>query len=108
MNATATNDTKPFAVSVPGDLVSTTTDALRQQLAALLEPAGAPPPWRTLQLDLTHASMVDSVGLNLIVTILRAVQNHGGKMQIKLTSPNVLRTFQFTRLNQHIELIQQN
>ena len=108
MNATATNDTKPFTVTVPGDLVSTTTDALRLQLAALLEPTGSPPPWRTLQLDLTRANMVDSMGLNLIVTILRAVQNHGGKMQVALTSLNVLRTFQFTRLNQHIELIQRS
>jgi len=49
--------------------------------------------------------MVDSVGLNLIVTLLKRVQQRGGRMQIAYSSPNIFRTFTFTRLDKHVELV---
>ena len=49
--------------------------------------------------------MVDSVGLNLIVTLLKRVSKSGARMQIAYSSPNVLRTLTFTRLDKHVELV---
>jgi len=91
---------------VPGDLVSTNADALRDEINSLLETAGgAPRKWDAFILDLTAAKMVDSVGLNLVVSLLKRVQVRGAKMQVSYSSPNILRTFTFTRLDKHIKLV---
>jgi anti-anti-sigma factor len=107
MKASINEAEKIIAVEISGDLTSTNAEALRQKLAPLLAPAvgSQPAACQQFRLSLINARMVDSVGLNLIVSILRAVQAGGGKMQVCYGSQNVLRTFQFTRLDQHIELI---
>ena len=97
---------KLLTVLVPGNLVSTTVEALRNAVNSLLDwPAGQPVPWQTLKLDLTAARMVDSAGLNLVVAILRAVRRVGGRMQVAYSDTNVHRTLVFTRLDRHVELI---
>ena len=99
-------DTLTHTIAWSGDLTSTNAAALRERVRDFLDAApGATVNWHTLRLELGTARMVDSVGLNLIVTILRAVQKAGRKMQVAYTNQNVFRTFQFTRLDQHIELI---
>jgi anti-anti-sigma factor len=100
------SDHKILTVRVPGDILSTNAEALRKEIFTLLEsPDGSAQKWHTLKLELVAAKMVDSVGLNLIVTLLKAVQKNGGKMQVLYSSPNIHRTFVFTRLDQHIELV---
>jgi len=95
-----------LTVYVTGDLTSTNAEALRGEMGGLPEaPGGAPQKWNTLKLDLTAAQMVDSVGLNLIVTLLKRVQKCGARMQIACSSPNVLRTLTFTRLDTHVDLV---
>jgi len=49
--------------------------------------------------------MVDSVGLNLVVTVLKHVQKRGARMRVAYSALNVLRTFTFTRLDKHLELV---
>ncbi|MEY4916336.1 MAG: hypothetical protein RL616_249 [Verrucomicrobiota bacterium] len=106
MKTTLDEKNKLLTVWLSGDLTSTNADALRAKLTEVLEPTmGKPPGWQQLRLDLPAAKMVDSVGLNLVVTILRAVQKVGGKMSVRYRNPNVLRTFEFTRLVQHIEMV---
>ena len=100
------SDTFTHNVAWSGDLISTNAAALREQLRNVLEPAaGSSFEWHLIRLELNSARMVDSVGLNLVVSLLRAVQKADRKMQVTYTNPNVLRTFQFTRLDQQIELI---
>jgi anti-anti-sigma factor len=95
-----------LTVTLKGDLVSTAADQVRGQMTALLEtPTSPDATWKLFRLDLVTAKMVDSVGLNFIITILKAVQKNGAKMQILYTNQNVHRTFLFTRLDQHIELV---
>lgn len=106
MKTTFDDSSKILTVQVPGDLISTSADGLRSSLGSLLAPTPTRTvPWEKLRLDLSAASMVDSVGLNLVVTILRAVQKLNARLQISYTSPNVLRTFKFTRLDQHVDLV---
>jgi anti-anti-sigma factor len=89
-----------------GDLTSTTAASVRATVQFLFElPEGQPVPWKVLQLDLNAAQKVDSVGLNLIVNIFKAVQKAGGKMQIICTNQNVHRTLLFTRLDKFAEVV---
>jgi anti-anti-sigma factor len=99
MNSTF-SDTS-LALKVSGDLVSTNAEIFRKEVGGLLASAdGAGRKWSLFSLDLTAAKMVDSVGLNLVVALLKRVQERGAKLQIAYTNPNVLRTFVFTRLEQ--------
>jgi len=49
--------------------------------------------------------MIDSVGLNFVVTILKAVQANKGKLEVVYANPNVHRTLLFTRLDKHATLV---
>jgi anti-anti-sigma factor len=97
---------RTVTLCVPGDLISTNVETFRNEADVLLETdAGTSRPERIFILDLTAAKMVDSAGLNLVVSLLKRVQRQGAKMQIRYSSPNILRTFNFTRLDKHIELV---
>jgi anti-anti-sigma factor len=97
--------TNVLTVTLSGDLTSTSAEQLRPPINTLLDQPK--PAWSLFRLELTGAKMVDSVGLNLIVSILKLVQQRGAKMQIVCANTNVHRTFLFTRLDKQIELIKQ-
>ena len=95
-----------LSVTIPGDILSTNADTLHEEIFALLESAPVKAgQWNTLKLDLTGARMVDSVGLNLIVSIIRAVKSRPAKMEATLSSANIHRTFQFTCLDKQMTLM---
>jgi len=97
---------KVLSIAIPGDILSTNADALREELFGLLE---SPPvkngDWTLLKLDLTAAQMVDSVGLNLIVALVRVVKNRQANMETTISSSNIHRTFLFTRLDKQMNLL---
>lgn len=97
---------KTLRIEVPGDVLSTNADTLREEIFGLLDSTTVKQAaWDTLKLDLTAAQMVDSVGLNLIVAIIRAVKTRNGKVVTTIKSPNIHRTFLFTRLDKQMELV---
>jgi anti-anti-sigma factor len=49
--------------------------------------------------------MIDSVGLNLVVSLLKTVQKRGATLQVATTDQNILRTLAFTRLDKQLELV---
>jgi anti-anti-sigma factor len=100
-------ENKTLTYHLAGDLVSTSTARVRDELASLLAAdASKSPDWKFFRLNLTTTDRVDSAGLNLIVALLKAVQKAGAKMQIVYSNANLLRLLQFTRLDQCVELIQ--
>jgi anti-anti-sigma factor len=106
MNVPSNPTLKVLTLRVPGDLISTNAEALRNEAGTLLEPVeGAARQWDVFKLDLSLAQMIDSVGLNLVVTLVKRVQKLGARMQITYSNPNILRTFNFTRLDKHVELV---
>jgi len=106
MNSNLDLENKLLTVHVSGDLISTNAEKLRIGICELLKASeGAPQKWNTFQLDLTGAKMIDSVGLNVIVAVLKRVRQRAAKMQITYSDPNVFRTFTFTRLDKHLELV---
>ena len=112
MNATMTTLTHQLDVNagvlniiIPGDILSTNADTLRDELFGLLESTPIQTgTWDVLKLDLTGAQMVDSVGLNLIVSVVRAVKARHGKVEATIRSTNIHRTFSFTRLDKQINV----
>ena len=110
MNSTMNHQLDPreklLTLTIPGDILSTNADGLREEIFGVLEsPAIKNAEWNTLKLDLKAAQMVDSVGLNLIVALIRAVQQRQVKIQTVISSSNIQRTFLFTRLDKQMEII---
>ena len=98
--------TKVLEIVVPGDILSTNVDALRVELFELLErPDIARADWSVLRLDLADAQMVDSMGLNLIVALVRMLQTRGVRLEVRVLNLNIQRTFMFTRLDKQLDLI---
>lgn len=89
-------------LEVGGDILSTNVDFLRQDLSSLLEASKAA---TVFELRLPNTKMVDSAGLNLLVWFIKSVRARGGVVRIALSDRNVLRTFQFTRLDREIEIV---
>jgi anti-anti-sigma factor len=92
--------------TVPGNVLSTNAEQLR---GAIFEVLNGPEVRQmgsgTVELDLRRASMVDSVGLNLLVAILKKVKALGSRTRFLVRDNSVARTFQFTRLNEHAEVV---
>jgi len=106
MNMAHHSDAIVAIIHAPGDLTSTTVEPVRLAADKLLMPDSVlAQGWTILRLELTTAKMIDSVGLNLLVSILKRVQKRGASMQIVCPDPNVKRTLAFTRLDHHIKLI---
>ena len=98
-------ETQTLSLTIAGDVLSTNADVIRSEINRLLEAGDSPTDWKKFKLDLTAAKMVDSVGLNLIVNLLKRLQARGATLQVIYSSQNLLRTFVFTRLDKCIELV---
>jgi len=96
---------KTLRLEFPGDVLSTNVDSLRTELMAAIESFPTPPPWEVLELDLRSAQMIDSAGLNLIVGIIRVIDQRSRKTRALISNPNIQRTFLFTRLDRHLEMV---
>lgn len=106
MNTNLDINEKILTLRVPGDLISTNVEALHSEINGLLGPANiSSQSWNIFRLDLSSTTMVDSVGLNLIVTVLKRVQTREAKMQIAYSSQHVLRALTFTRIDKYVELM---
>jgi anti-anti-sigma factor len=87
----------------PGDVLSTNAGKFKEQALAAIE--ANPLGWDSLEADLSAARMVDSVGLNLLVTLIKTSQAHGRNMRIRSSSSHVRRALRFTRLDQMAEVV---
>lgn len=93
-------------VRLPGDVLSTNVDALSKSFTEMLNsPTVSGGKWTRLVLDISQAKMVDSMGLNLIVSLVRQVKNRGARLEVRISNPNIHRTFLFTRMDQQVDLV---
>jgi anti-anti-sigma factor len=102
---TATRDSSQWTLRIQGDLLSTNAKEVRDAVSDLLAQPEQFRSLKSLLLDVSSARMIDSVGLNLIVAILRAVKQAGAEMKIRQGDPNVQRILLFTRLDQQVEIL---
>lgn len=87
--------------TVAGDILSTTAPLLRKELAELLQDH----PGTELEIDLRAASMIDSVGLNLLVWVWKTMKERNGILRVRTSNPNIERLLRFTRLSNYIEVV---
>lgn len=106
MKHTLDSHTKTLTLVVPNDIISTNAAALRTEIFTILESeAISRANWETLQLDLRAANMIDSMGLNLLVSIIKLARTRQSKIVGVIANQNVQRALCFTRLNTQMELI---
>ena len=106
MKHTLDLQSKTLTLVVPGDVISTNADSIRKEAFGILESEViARADWQTLQLDLRAANMIDSMGLNLLVSIIKLARTRNSRVVGLITNPNVQRALCFTRLNTQMELI---
>ncbi len=96
--------TQTMRLVIPGDVLSTNVDQLRQAIATAVANGVPGQKWETLEFDLRTAKMIDSAGLNLLVSIVRQIEPTGRKLRALIMNPNIHRTLLFTRLDKHMEL----
>lgn len=95
-----------LTVVVPGDLLSTTVDGIRQDFSAVLEePAVKRVKVKLVEFDLSEAKMMDSAGLNLLVSFVKLGRGLGFTVRVVVTSPTLLRVLQFTRIDKLVEIV---
>ena len=49
--------------------------------------------------------MIDSVGLNLVVSLYKEAKKNNAKTTAAISNPNIQRTSLFTRLDTHIQVV---
>ena len=101
MNQVLDKQNGTLQLKVDGDVLSTNVDTLRRDIFGAIEGGD---PWTTLQLDLTSAKMIDSAGLNLIVSVLKNAKQKNATVTARISSTHIQRTFAFTRLDQQIQV----
>ena len=85
-----------------GDVLSSNIDSIRTAIEKLFTQTTHP---KMLHLDLRAARLIDSVGLNLIVTFIRRIKQCGGTARITVGNSAVRRILAFTRIDQHAEVV---
>jgi anti-anti-sigma factor len=96
--------TNVLTLPIRENLLSTNAAAFREKISRELDAASAARP-DMVEVDLRGAQIVDSVGLNLIVMVIKRAQAWGGKIRLLVDDANVCRTFRFTRLDTHAEIV---
>lgn len=93
-------------ITIRRDILSTGVRGLFEQLAALQkDPNVERSSWRSLELDLTGAKMIDSMGLNFLVHVVKWSEERKAKAKIVIRDKNLDRLLRFTRMNEHAEVV---
>jgi anti-anti-sigma factor len=91
---------------IEGDVLSTNADSIRKVVNDFLERPAEIAGMKGFTVDLLTAKVIDSVGLNLIVELLRACRQAGCRLQVRHRNANVQRILMFTRLDQMLDVQQ--
>lgn len=98
-------DAHTLQIQIRGDVVGSSVAKVRHAFLELVDRqdirlAG----WRLLKLDLTEVARIDSLGLDLCLTILREVQLRSGSLHVTVSNPDIHRSFVFMGLDQQMKL----
>ena len=101
------NDEKIVNLTIPGDILSSNVDSVRESIFDIIDSEElASKGYRKITLDLTAAKMIDSAGLNLLVSVLKAAKSKNAAVAARVANPHIQRTFSFTRLDKLIKIEQ--
>jgi len=88
-------------VVVSGELDLTTSEALQQHVAVLVDPR------RVVVMDLRDVTFMDSTGLRALWTIQQRLISNGGKLRLQSPSASVRHVIDVTRLDGAFDVIQE-
>jgi anti-anti-sigma factor len=84
----------------PGqDIVSSMVPDLKNELNSLLDEDP-----QELRLDLSGTTMMDSIGIGVVIATHNSMKKKGGKLVVCNVSENILKLFKSMRLDQHLNL----
>ncbi len=87
------------------DVLSTNVDRLKDQIDKIMElPVVKSANLQKLVLDMKLVKMVDSMGLNLLVNLVKSEKNKGRIVSALVTSLHLHRTLLFTRMDKQMEI----
>lgn len=87
------------------DILSTNVDRLKDQVDKLLElPQIKSATISKLVLDMKLVKMVDSMGLNFLVNLVKSQKNLGRSIDALVMSLHLHRTLLFTRMDKQMEI----
>lgn len=84
----------------PGqDIISSMVQQFKQELGNLIsENPGE------LRIDLSGTTMMDSIGIGLVIATHNSMKKNGGKLVLLNASENIVKLFKTMRLDQHLNL----
>ena len=93
-------------IRIPGDIKSTTVNELQRDIFALFNDLAVRNlPTATVEFVATEAKLFDSLGLNLVVGLLKAVKQRDEKMRLRIASRTVYLTCLAVALERQMELV---
>jgi anti-sigma B factor antagonist len=93
------NTASTATVRVPNDIDTSTVGELKPQLLISLREHGP-----TLILDMASVQFIDSMGLGMLVSILKEARNAGGTVHLVNLTREVMRLLQITGLERVFEI----
>lgn len=91
-------------VAIPFDIVSTRIDELQSLLPEIESAFEGGSAWRCLVMDLQGCEMVDSAGLNFLISLHKLLEPKQCRILLKHCDKNLIRTFRFSRLDRYVDL----
>jgi serine/threonine-protein kinase RsbW len=89
-------DDKRVEVRLDGDLVSTITDEVREELKKLVAEGAT-----VVSLDMAKTEVIDSIGLGLVISLHNSLAKAGGSLSVVNLSPDIQGLFRNMRLDRH-------
>lgn len=97
----AVKDDQTLTLSLEGNLTSTTIVKLKAECTSKMAAAGS---FTHLVADISHVNMIDSMGLNFLISLLSDAQAAGRTLKITGASPMNQRLFAMVNLGERVTL----
>jgi anti-anti-sigma factor len=94
-----TRSEKRAEVRLDGDLVSTTTGQLREEMNKIVAEGVT-----EVSLDMAKAEAIDSIGLGLVISLNNSLTRAGGALSVINVSHDIMDLFTSMRLNRHFSV----
>jgi len=89
-------DDQLLVIKVKGDILSTNAEERADQIGSIFAEF---PDFKKVKLDLNTAKMVDSVGLNMLLGVIKTVVDRGAEIVLHISSPSIHRVFLMSRFD---------
>lgn len=96
---------KQLVICVSADMTSTTVEQQQQMLSDIISKSSVwGEPWDKLVLDLRATQMLDSLGLNMLVGLVKRVKDRDATIVTHLKNRIVYQTLLATRMDKQMDI----